>query len=106
MGRPKLDFHAGLNNSSETGFVRSLLAQLDGAGFLAVAYDYRGAGASGVLTSTKPYSADAWRDFDGVLNHIRKEGGPKCRLFLVGQSLGGAILAKYLSSRNPRVTAA
>ena len=29
----------GLNNSSETGFVRSLLAQLDGAGFLAVAYD-------------------------------------------------------------------
>jgi predicted alpha/beta-fold hydrolase len=96
----------GLNNSSETGFVRSLLSQLDGAGFLAVAYDYRGAGASGVLTSTKPYSADAWRDFDGVLEHIRQEVGPKTRLFLVGQSLGGAILAKYLSSRNPRVTAA
>ena len=37
-----------------------------------------------------------------MLNHIRKEVGPKCRLFLVGQSLGGAILAKYLSSRNPR----
>ena len=95
----------GLNNSSETGFVRSLLAQLDGAGFLAVAYDYRGAGASGQLTSTKPYSADAWRDFDGVLNHIRQEVGPKCRLFLVGQSLGGAILAKYLT-KCPCVAAA
>jgi len=47
----------GLNNSSETGFVRLLLARLDRAGFLAVAYDYRGAGASGVLTSDKPRDA-------------------------------------------------
>ena len=69
--------------------MRSLLAQLDGAGFLAVAYDYRGAGASGVLTSTKPYSADAWRDFDGVLESYKAGGRPEMSLIPRGPVFRG-----------------
>ena len=92
----------GLNNSSETGFVRALLQRLDAAGFLAVCYDWRGVGASGPLTSDRPYSADAWRDLDDVFDHVRAEVGPRCRLFLVGQSLGGSILTKFLAeTRTP-----
>ena len=88
----------GLNNSSETGFVRALMRRLDAAGYLAVCYDYRGVGASAPLTSDKPFSADAWRDFDDVLEHVIAEVGSGCRLFLVGQSLGGSILTKYLTT--------
>ena len=78
--------------------VRALMRRLDAAGYLAVCYDYRGVGASAPLTSERPFSADAWRDFDDVLEHVIAEVGSGCRLFLVGQSLGGSILTKYLTT--------
>ena len=41
-----------------------------------------------------------------MLDHVRSEVGSQTRLFLVGQSLGGAILAKYLSTTHQHITAA
>ena len=100
----------GMNNSSETGFVRSLQQTLtlrlnDGnhSGHVHVCIlDYRLTGTSLHLeTSAAPHPAcaDNWRDFSAVLNHINYHYDfPP--IHLVGESLGGGMTLRYLGSEN------
>lgn len=65
-------------------------------GFVAVCFDYRGYCAP--LTSPKVGSADSWRDIPEVLAAIKTEcKGADVPLFAIGFSVGGTLLAKYLS---------
>jgi hypothetical protein len=64
----------GMNNSSETGFVRRLaniVADDNRAGHHTAIVDYRGIGGNLVtdLTTPRPACADGWGDFDHVSRH-------------------------------------
>jgi len=103
----------GMNNSSETGFVRKLSSMLsddnetDNMGepmknqaksakrFLPVTVDYRGVGQSGELKNDKVCCAQNWRDFHAVFQYIF-EKYPEKKIYAVGHSLGGGMLLKYL----------
>lgn len=93
-GTPIAIVFPGLNNCSSTGFVRQLMRLLDKRGFAACAMDYRGVGDNALLTP-RMASADAWRDYPAVFDHVRAEH-PGSKIFAIGQSLGGCTLLKYL----------
>jgi len=85
----------GLNNESGTHFVQSSMRYLSAHGFDAVALNYRGV-AGLPLTSPRVFCSDSWSDLPEILDHIVRKR-PGARVFGMGYSLGGGILAKYLS---------
>ena len=100
-----------MNNSSETGFVRGLACHLSLHSSISLPstpvhvciLDYRLTGNSNVATwdgkptATTPATAEGWRDFDSVLDHVEKFY-PGSVVHLVGQSLGGGMCLKYAGS--------
>ena len=101
----------GLGNTSNWAYLRLAMAHLATRGLQGVCIDYRGYG--GVpITSARIGSADSWRDLAEVLAHMQQRA-PGLPLFGVGFSMGGLMLANYLSAvaRSgdgvmPRLTAA
>ncbi|GMH96040.1 hypothetical protein TrVE_jg13668 [Triparma verrucosa] len=100
----------GMNNSSETGFVRCLQQTLtlhltSSLGHVHVCIlDYRLTGTSLNLksspTSPHPSCADGWKDLSTVISHINFHySSPP--IHLIGQSLGGGMTLKYLGSSPP-----
>jgi hypothetical protein len=92
----------GMNNSSETGFVRSLSLALSRSTPSHVAtLDYRHVGHSQAFesSSSRPCCADSYKDMPLVIAHIQRLYKPSS-LLLIGQSLGAGIGLKYLGT-NP-----
>jgi predicted alpha/beta-fold hydrolase len=87
----------GLNTSSKWSLVQHSVLTLCNHAFSVAVLDYRGSG--GVeLTSPRLFGADSWRDLPEVLSAVAAHGQPDVPIFAVGHSMGGTILAKYLSS--------
>ena len=81
----------GLEGSSDSGYMRSLSAELLPAGYAIHRFNMRSCGGTEHLSSTN-YHAGQTSDVLAVLREIRKEwAGP---LFLVGFSLGGNVSLK------------
>ena len=99
----------GMNNSSETGFVRGLGVEVEAsanknasAARVHVAImDYRLTGTSnmevyeGLKVPPHPACADGWRDWDCLFDYV-KEQYEGCRVHVVGQSLGGGMTLKWI----------
>mmetsp|Transcript_25856 Transcript_25856/g.89181 ORF Transcript_25856/g.89181 Transcript_25856/m.89181 type:complete len:419 (-) Transcript_25856:70-1326(-) len=91
----------GMGNSSETGFVRRLLNELDAAGLDATALDYRGCGtAAGLGLLTSLHSAKSWTDVEAVLKHLEVTE-PNSTVYIVGHSLGGCLALSVLGRSCP-----
>ncbi|KAJ8608075.1 hypothetical protein CTAYLR_009621 [Chrysophaeum taylorii] len=92
----------GIGNSSETGFVRCLVAALDAAGFDAGTVDLRGQGVSGMVGCEvrDARSLHSWQDLDAVIDRVQGT------VYLVGQSLGGANVLSHLGRRKCKRVAA
>ena len=104
----------GMNNSSETGFVRGLALHISnltnkphgerGRRVHVAILDYRLTGTSNMSTYLNretpvvPATAQSWVDVKFVLQHLQ-DNYSGCNVHMVGQSLGGAITLKYLGSR-------
>ena len=85
----------GLGNTSHWGFIRQSMAYLRERGLQAVCIDHRG--YAGVpLTSPRVGCADSWRDLPEVFSHMTASI-PGLPLVAIGFSMGGQMLAKYLS---------
>lgn len=89
----------GLGNTSYWAYIRMAMIALGLRGLRAVCCDYRGY-ASLPLTSPRMGAADSWKDLGQVLRHLESRE-PSVPLFAMGFSLGGLMLAKYLSENEP-----
>lgn len=86
----------GLNNDASFGYVKSLMRACCERGWVAAGMNFRGCG--GVpLTTPRCYNGAYTGDIRCVIQQIvpRLEG-PNAYLFLVGNSLGANLAAKYL----------
>lgn len=85
----------GLNCSSHWALVQHLVAQLCRLGFMVAVIDYRGMITP--LTSSTLFGADSWRDLEEVVAVVAQRAPAALPVAAVGQSMGGTMLAKYLS---------
>lgn len=84
----------GLEGSSRSPYVRGLLRALDGQGFRAAAMHFRG--CSGTPNRLpRGYHSGETRDLDYVVRTLAQRE-PGARLAVVGYSLGGNVLLKWL----------
>jgi predicted alpha/beta-fold hydrolase len=94
----------GLEGSSEAHYVRGLMGELDAAGIGAVALNFRG--CSGELNRLpRFYHSGETGDLAHVVERVAREH-PKSPLALVGFSLGGNVVAKYLGERGAQLPSA
>lgn len=89
----------GLEGSADRAYMRGMARSLNRRGIDAIAYNYRGCSGE---TNRNPrfYTAGATDDLAEVLAAIRRDRGYSS-LFLVGFSLGGNLVLKYLGERGP-----
>ena len=87
----------GLCGHSQSGYVKSLIGDLEQAGFYVVVFVARGCGRV-PLTTPETFTASRTSDFHAVLEHIRLKH-PKRELHTVGFSLGAGLLLKYLGEQ-------
>ncbi|CAB9511582.1 lipase ABHD2 [Seminavis robusta] len=85
----------GLNNNSSCGYIRSLQRIISNRGHIAVAMNFRGCQCP--LTSPRGYNGAYTGDLRSVVHMIvGRLHSASVPLFLVGHSLGGNIITKYL----------
>ena len=97
----------GLNNSSETGFIRVLQRRLtsameaEGKRPHVAVLDMRHTGTAkgGDNDVPKPFSAASWKDLYDVFAHLNERYGG-APVHLVSQSLGAGITLKFLGQEN------
>ncbi len=90
----------GLEGSAEAGYMRAMARALNGAGCNALAWSYRGCGRLPNLLP-RSYHSGATEDLAAVVEHALQSG--TSALFLVGFSLGGNLILKYLGEQVPPV---
>ncbi len=95
----------GMNNSSETGFIRLLQKRLQAKLALkgrrrshVVIVDYRLTGTSlrDDVGGDHPACADGWQDFECIFEHLQDTCGADTEVHCVAESLGAGMLLKYL----------
>ena len=95
----------GINNSSDYGYIKSLQTTMTNRGWNAVAMSFRGAARGGrqPMTTPRSYTAAYTGDLRSVVRQLVSRMVPNnngstshCPLFLVGNSLGGLLVTKYL----------
>jgi predicted alpha/beta-fold hydrolase len=85
----------GINNDSSFGYVRSLMRACTDRGWIAVGMNFRGCG--GVpLTTPRGYTGAYTGDIRGTIQTLSRRLAPNVPIFLVGNSLGANLVAKYL----------
>lgn len=85
----------GINNDSSFGYMRSLQRSFANRGWNACAMNFRGCG--GVkMTTPRGYNGSYTGDLRNFVHHISGRLGEDVPVFLVGNSLGANIMAKYL----------
>jgi predicted alpha/beta-fold hydrolase len=103
-GRPGLVVLChGLEGSSQAVYMKGLARQLDRSGWDVLALNYRGcSGAPNRLW--RSYHSGATEDLATVLDHVMRRGTYHA-LGLVGFSLGGNLVLKFLGERGARLPA-
>jgi predicted alpha/beta-fold hydrolase len=84
----------GLCGHSQSGYVKSMVNELQKAGFYVVVFVARGCGKV-ALTTPETFTASRTTDFGAVLAHVQ-EKCPGREIHTVGFSLGAGLLLKYL----------
>lgn len=85
----------GLNNDTSCSYIKSLQRTFTNRGYVAVGMNFRGCG--GVPLSTpRPYNGAYTGDLRSVVYTLEGRLAPDVPLFLVGNSLGGNFITKYL----------
>jgi len=94
----------GLEGSSNANYVRGMAIALSKRGWNALAWNYRGCGnePNRLLTS---YHIGKTDDLDHVIRHVIATRQPR-RIDLIGFSLGGNLMLKYLGERGDAVHSA
>jgi len=97
----------GMGGSSRSPLMVRLAAKLIGQGVRVFRYDMRGCGA-GMGLAHQPYHAGRSDDLAAVVHSVLKscQGEPTPSIALVGVSLSGNILLKYLGETADRVPSA
>ncbi len=96
-GAPWVVVLHGLEGSSRTPYVMSLLTKIRSAGWSACAMNFRGCGdLPNKLRST--YHSGKTGDLDIVLTHVLRRAGTSS-IYLAGFSIGGNIVLKWLGER-------
>jgi hypothetical protein len=89
----------GLEGSSDAHYVRGMARAFNGAGWDAIAFNFRGCGGE---TNRLPrfYHSGSTEDLDHI---VRMVAGEYARIALVGFSLGGNLILKYLGEKKYRI---
>jgi predicted alpha/beta-fold hydrolase len=87
-------FH-GINNDASFGYVKSLQRTFADRGWNAAAMNFRGVGGVPLVTP-RGYNAAYTGDIRCLVHHISGRLAKDVPIFLVGNSLGANIMAKYL----------
>jgi predicted alpha/beta-fold hydrolase len=95
-GAPLVVVCHGLEASSRANYVRGLLAELRARGLSALALNFRGCSEENRLL--RFYHSGETGDLDLVVERLRQEH-PGRALGIVGYSLGGNVVTKYLGER-------
>jgi predicted alpha/beta-fold hydrolase len=85
----------GINNDSSFGYVKSLQRTCSNRGWIAIGMNFRGCGGAPV-TTPRGYTGAYTGDIRGVVQSISARLEEDVSLFLVGNSLGGNLVTKYL----------
>ncbi len=96
----------GLEGSSRAGHIVGMAAALQKRGWDVLAWNYRSCGGTPNRTA-RLYHSGATDDLDTVVQHALRNHSSQ-QIALIGFSLGGNLLLKYLGERpsNPRITKA
>ncbi len=97
-GAPLAVLCHGLEGSAEAAYMRAMARALNAAGCNALAWSYRGCGRLPNLLP-RSYHSGATEDLAAVVEHALQSG--TSTLFLVGFSLGGNLILKYLGEQVP-----
>lgn len=99
-GHPGVLVLHGLEGSSRAGYVRGVLAALDGLGWNAAAFSFRSCGPTAVRGRRLYHSGDT-SDLPFLVDRLRARW-PGVPLGAVGFSMGGNILLKWLGEEGER----
>jgi uncharacterized protein len=102
--RPAVLAVHGLESSADAPYVRGLLARVHAAGWNGAAFDFRSCGDRPVPTRVA-YHAGKTDDLGAVVDGLRRRW-PDAPLAVVGFSLGGNVLAKWLGEMGDRAPVA
>jgi predicted alpha/beta-fold hydrolase len=89
----------GLEGNSTRGYIRGMARAFFGAGFDALAWNYRGC-SDEVNKQRRFYHSGATDDLDTIIHHAINQKKYN-EIYLIGFSLGGNITLKYLGERQP-----
>lgn len=92
---PIVVIHHGLCGHSQSGYVKSMVRELEKAGFYVVVFVARGCGRV-PLTTPETFTASRTSDMHQVLSRVRSVVGSEREIHAVGFSLGAGLLLKYL----------
>lgn len=95
IDKPAVIILHGINNDSNSGYVRSLQRTLTNRGKIAIGLNFRGCGGT-PLAAPRGYSGAYTNDLRSVVHHIESRLAPGVPLLLVGFSLGANLITKYL----------
>lgn len=91
----------GLSGSSRSPYIRGMQAALRDRGFRSVAMNFRGCGGRPNRTARCYHSGDT-EDLDHLYRHLAR-AHPRAPLAVVGYSLGGNVVLKWLGERRGEV---
>ena len=88
----------GLEGDTDAGYIRGMSTALAGAGWDVLAWTFRGCSPSAENRLLRFYHSGETDDLRGVIRHAE---APYAQIVLVGFSLGGNIVLKYLGEQPP-----
>ncbi len=91
----------GLEGDSERSYVRGMVRAVNRAGWDAVAVNFRGCGGE-INRQLRFYHSGSTDDLDTVVSHLYADGSYS-ELALIGFSLGGNVVLRYLGERGTDV---
>ena len=85
----------GINNDSSFGYMQSLQRSFANRGWNACAMNFRGCGGI-KMTTPRGYNGTYTGDLRNFVHHVSSRLSKNVPIFLVGNSLGANVMAKYL----------
>lgn len=95
---PVVVIHHGLCGHSQSGYVKSMIIELEKAGFYVVVFVARACGRV-PLTTPETFTASRTSDMHQVLARVRSVVGSEREIHAIGFSLGAGLLLKYLGEQ-------
>lgn len=96
--RPVALFLPGIAGTSAAEYLRTLVPLAYGVGYQPVVLNYRGLTSTELLNS-RLYCALNFEDLETTLKHIKKSAKSDVKIIATALSMGGTILAGYLTTR-------